>query len=75
MPRTKQTRATAERRATWTQRKERVLNILQIVEVRHEVDSWEVWLTKGDPIRLASEWAEKLFQRLPGAEPKQLNVH
>ncbi len=58
-----------------TQRKARVINTLQIVEVRSEVDSWEVWLTKGDPIRLAPEEAEKLFKCLPGAEPKQSNAH
>ena len=52
-----------------THRKERVINALQIVEVRHEVDSWEVWVTKGDPIRLAPEEAEKLFKRLPGLSP------
>jgi hypothetical protein len=58
-----------------TQRKEHVINIRQIIEIRHEVDSWEVWLTKGDAIRLAPEEAEKFLKLLPGAEPKQLNVH
>jgi hypothetical protein len=53
-----------------TQRKDRIINILQIVEVRHQVDSWEVWLTKGDPIRIAPEEAEKLFKRLLGTDPK-----
>jgi hypothetical protein len=57
------------------QRKQRVINIVQIVEVRREVDSWEVWVTKGDPIRLAPEEAEKLLKRLPGAEHGQSNVH
>ena len=54
-----------------TQRKEHVINTLQIVEVRHASDSWEVWLTKGDPIRLAPEEAEKLIKRLPGADTKK----
>ena len=57
-------------RVTDTQRKDRIINVLQIVEMRHQVDSWEVWLTKGDPIRLAPEEAEKLCKRLPGAEPR-----
>ena len=56
-------------------RKERVINILQIVEIHHEVDSWQVCLTKGDPIRLAPEEADKLVKRLPGVEPpKQLKA-
>jgi hypothetical protein len=58
-----------------TQRKDRVINVLQIVEVRQQVDSWEVWLTKGDPIRLAPEEGEKLFKRLPGADTRAGEVH
>jgi L-lysine 2,3-aminomutase len=54
-----------------TQRKERVINVLQIVEVRYEIDSWEVWLTKGDPVRLAPEEAEKLLKRLLDADTKK----
>lgn len=57
-----------------THRKEHIINVLQIVEMHHEVDSWQVCLTKGDHIRLAPEEAEKLFNRLPGVEPKQLKV-
>jgi hypothetical protein len=53
-----------------SQRKDHIINVLQIVEVRHQVDSWEVWLTKGDPIRLAPEEADKLFKGLLGADTK-----
>jgi hypothetical protein len=51
-----------------THRKEHVINILQIVEFRRDVDSWEVWLSRGDAIRLTPEEAERIWKRLPGAE-------
>ena len=54
-----------------SQRKDHIINALQIVEVRHQVDSWEVCLTKGDPVRLSPEEADKLFKRLLGADTKK----
>jgi hypothetical protein len=51
-----------------THRKEHVINIHQIVELRRDVDSWEVWLTRGDTIRLSPEEVERIWKRLPGVE-------
>jgi hypothetical protein len=60
-----------------THKRERIINLLQVIELCHGSDSWEVWMVKGDdPIRLAPEEADKLFRRLPGAEPtRHLNAH
>ena len=52
-----------------TQKRVRILNIQQIVQLSQGNDGWQVCLTAGDRFILDASTAEQLIKQLPGANP------
>jgi hypothetical protein len=52
-----------------TQKRVRILNIRQIVQISQGSDGWQVSLTAGDRFILDASTAEQLIKHLPGANP------
>jgi hypothetical protein len=51
------------------QKRVRILNIRQIVQISQGSEGWQVSLTAGDRFILAASEAEQLLKHLPGANP------
>lgn len=51
------------------QRRVRLLNIQQIVQISQGSEGWQVTLTAGDRFILSASEAEQLIKLLPGANP------
>jgi len=49
------------------QRRVRIINIWQVVQISQGTEGWQVTLTAGDRFILSSSEAEQLVKQLPGA--------